>query len=273
MVKTLSSEREIYKTRVSDCEDKLEALEAEKAALLSKKDEAIASANSLFDATVAARVDAEGKLAQSEEKIAELSGTVHAFRSNLEGMKTEIEIRSVDRYKTSPAFDAFMHREFKNGIQECRNIVESNLDSEAQKLMDLTIQSNASRALQSLRDSRKLWLAHCRSWGLPVLDMHMEIPNQSGLPKVYTAEKPGSSIFGLRIDAGPDVDYELSDGEENLVLSEKAILTSVETNPEDHLSLAELSKKEKTSQGPELFKNLQDPEPFKNSQDPDPSAP
>ncbi|KAL5840128.1 hypothetical protein ACOSQ4_012736 [Xanthoceras sorbifolium] len=177
MVKTLSSEREIYKTRVSDYEDKLEALEAEKAAPLSEKDEAIASANSLFDAAVAARVEVEGKLAQSEEKVTELSGTVDAFRSNLEGMKIEIEIRSVDRYKAFLTFDAFMYREFRNGIQEYRNIVESNLDSEARKLMDLAIQSNASRALQSLRDSRKLWRAYYRSWGLPVLDMHMEIPD------------------------------------------------------------------------------------------------
>ncbi|KAL5739215.1 hypothetical protein ACOSQ2_028395 [Xanthoceras sorbifolium] len=57
MVKTLSSEREIYKARVNDCEDKLEALEAEKTDLLSEKDEAIASANSLLDVAVAARVE------------------------------------------------------------------------------------------------------------------------------------------------------------------------------------------------------------------------
>ncbi|KAL5805731.1 hypothetical protein ACOSQ3_028637 [Xanthoceras sorbifolium] len=160
MVKTLSSEREIYKARVNDCEDKLEALEAEKTDLLSEKDEAIASANSLLDVAVAARVEVEGKLAQLEEKVTELSGTVDAFRSNLEGVKTEIGIRAVDRYKASPAFDAFMHREFRNGIKECLNIVESNLDSEARKLMDFAIQSNAARALQSLRVD----LGVCLSW-------------------------------------------------------------------------------------------------------------
>ncbi|KAL5799438.1 hypothetical protein ACOSQ4_032322 [Xanthoceras sorbifolium] len=149
--------------------------------------------------------------------------------------KIEMEIRAMDRYKASPTFDAFMHREFRNDINECRELIQSDVSPEVLHTIDLAIANNVNRSKVDLQHARKVWRAHCWSWKLLVLDMHIEIPKQAGMPKAYGSEKSGSNILGSRVDTGPDpdVDYELSHGNEDIALSEKKASTSFETDSED----------------------------------------
>ncbi|KAL5798688.1 hypothetical protein ACOSQ2_003508 [Xanthoceras sorbifolium] len=69
-----------------------------------------------------------------------------------------MEIRAVDRYKNSPAFNAFMHREFRNAMKEYQTFLQPLVDKKLSK-------------------SRKTWRAHCRKKRIPILDMHLKIPS------------------------------------------------------------------------------------------------
>ncbi|KAL5752519.1 hypothetical protein ACOSP7_022713 [Xanthoceras sorbifolium] len=107
----------------------------------------------------------------------------------MERAKIEMENRVVDLYKASPAFDAFMHREFRNNIKEYRYFLHQVASLEALEKMDRVMANN------------------------------------EGLPKIYANDKAGSNILGAKIDKGPDPDFDytplFSEGKEDLILNGK----------------------------------------------------
>ncbi|KAL5799511.1 hypothetical protein ACOSQ4_032395 [Xanthoceras sorbifolium] len=146
-------------------------------------------------------------MARVENK--ELSDRVDSFKFTMEGTKAEMEIRV-----------------FRNDIKECRSLIETVASPEVLERIDCDMANN-----------------------LLVLDMHMEIPNQEGHPKVYVNDKAGSNIFGSRMDNGPDPDFDyiLSDGEKDLVLSEKE--ESESESDEDKIPLSKFAKSGLSSKG------------------------
>ncbi|KAL5763239.1 hypothetical protein ACOSP7_019503 [Xanthoceras sorbifolium] len=107
----------------------------------------------------------------------------------LEGAKIEMEIRAMDHYKDSLAFDAFMHRKFRNGLKECQSFLQDMVNKETLVKLDAAIQNNAKMREQTQRKLRKQWRAHCRMKKLTILDMHLELPSKEGIPKLYENDK------------------------------------------------------------------------------------
>ncbi|KAL5794290.1 hypothetical protein ACOSP7_002884 [Xanthoceras sorbifolium] len=80
--------------------------------------------------------------------------------------------------------------------------------------------------------------------GVP-LDSRSKVETNLSVPLTDIAESS-------RMNGGPDLDFDylLSDGEEDISLSNKEELSEMETDSEDQLSLLELSRKRKASQDP-----------------------
>ncbi|KAL5819387.1 hypothetical protein ACOSQ4_023229 [Xanthoceras sorbifolium] len=86
------------------------------------------SLNKLLDYSVATWVEVEDWLARIEKENQELNNKVDSFKYLMDGAKIEMKIRAVDRYKSSLAFDAFMHWKFRNGMKECQSFLQPVAD-------------------------------------------------------------------------------------------------------------------------------------------------
>ncbi|KAL5758553.1 hypothetical protein ACOSP7_021164 [Xanthoceras sorbifolium] len=123
------------------------------------------------------------------EKNKELSNYVDSYKFLMDGARTEIEIKAVDRYKTSSVFDAFMHREFRNGMKEYLSFLQLVVSQKVLEDLSRAIANNMKISQDELRKARKF-------------------PSKEGKPKVYVNDKARSHFLGGRMD-------------EELVLSEK----------------------------------------------------
>ncbi|KAL5763978.1 hypothetical protein ACOSQ2_016572 [Xanthoceras sorbifolium] len=122
-------------------------------------------------------------------------------------------------------------------------------DAVMARRIDRAMTNNMNISKTELQKARKIWRAHCRRWKLPVLEMHIEIPDQEGHPKVYANDKAKFNILGSRMDDGlnPDFYYILSVGKEDLALSKKE--ESESESGEDQIPFSKFAKSGISSNG------------------------
>ncbi|TXG72764.1 hypothetical protein EZV62_001343 [Acer yangbiense] len=122
--------------------------------------------------------------ANSKSELAKNNAFLHAMR--------ELELRVVDRYKKSPAFDAFIYREYYNEMNVAHDFYSAK-----------------KRATE-----KKDWRAHCRQAHVDPLPMHLEMVGES-TALTFFARNKATSPFLEDFDLVPPTRYRyvLSDSE------------------------------------------------------------
>ncbi|KAK3231249.1 hypothetical protein Dsin_003130 [Dipteronia sinensis] len=127
----------------------------------------------------------------------------------------ELVLRAVDRYKRSPAFDAFMYRGYCNGMKTAHAFYSARIQATETAVNRFKgfMEEGWRKALCSINDQQKNWRAHRRQVHVDPLLMHLEMVGESAFPTFY-AQNEATVLEDF--DMGPPIGYRymLLDSEE-----------------------------------------------------------
>ena len=137
-------------------------------------------------------------------------------------MKVVLEVEAVDRFKRSPAYDAFLLREFEQGMRQSRKFfaMKDHSNDKALRRFDKSLQLHMDDAVSSIKEQIKHWKAHCRYTRTNPHPMHLEIPSRRAFNTYFSGRKGSFSGSGAEPDLGPVAgrDYESFMPEEDEVV-------------------------------------------------------
>ncbi|KAK0607918.1 hypothetical protein LWI29_022605 [Acer saccharum] len=99
----------------------------------------------------------------------------------------KLELRTVDRYKRSPAFDAFMYREYYNKLYTVHDFYSAKQQAteNAVNRFQGFMEEEWEKALSFINDQQKNKQAHCRKAHADPLPMHLEMVGKSAALMLY----------------------------------------------------------------------------------------
>src|SRR5579862_4608706 len=120
-------------------------------------------------------------------------------------MKVVLEVEAVDRFKRSPAYDAFLLREFERGMRQSRKFfaMKDHSNDKALRRFDKSLQLHMDDAVSSIKEQMKRWKAHCRYTRTDPHPMHLEIPSRGGFNTYFSGLKGSFSGSSAEPDLGP----------------------------------------------------------------------
>src|SRR5579862_7568067 len=95
-------------------------------------------------------------------------------------MKAVLEVETVDCFKRSPAYDAFLLREFEWGMRQSKKFfaMKDHSNEKALRRLEKSIQLHMDDAVSSIKEQIIRWNAHCRYTWTDPHPMHLEIPSR-----------------------------------------------------------------------------------------------
>ena len=116
-----------------------------------------------------------------------------------------MEVEAVDRFKRSPAYDAFLLREFERGMRQAKKFfaLKDHSNERALKRYDKNLQRHMDGAVRSVKSQLKLWKAYCRYTQTEPLPMHLEIPTKRAFNTYYSSQKGSFTGSGAEPNLGP----------------------------------------------------------------------
>ncbi|KAK2638198.1 hypothetical protein Ddye_025993 [Dipteronia dyeriana] len=112
------------------------------------------------------------------------------YTENLARIKHDIEIRAVDLFKQSPAFNALTFAHFVKGVEACRDFLFLCGEVKAAGVVDAALNLAIKDGNKKLKAQVDEWCTDCKSNGLPILPMHV---NLSADPRTtYGSPQPDS---------------------------------------------------------------------------------
>jgi DNA-binding transcriptional regulator YiaG len=217
-------------------EEKLFAAEDE---IRSLREQLSASQDSFAAHLEAERLSEEAR-EKAEREVQDLQNQLSTRDVIFNDMKAVLEVEAVDRYKRSPAYDAFLLREFERGMRQSKKFfaMKDHSTEKALRRFEKSLQLHMDDAVSSIKEQIKRWKAHCRYTGTDPHPMHLEIPSRRALHTYFSGRKGSFSGSGAEPDLGPVAgrDYEpfMPEGDEVVVWpSEDEIGDDDEDNVED----------------------------------------
>ncbi|KAK1571418.1 hypothetical protein Q3G72_016639 [Acer saccharum] len=138
----------------------------------------------------------------AQTKIAILEEQLKEYTENLKQVRKEVEIRAVDLFKQSPAFDAFLHNDFAEGVIKCRDFLRNRGDDVIATVVNDSLVHTLRSAEKHLEGQVEEWKRDRIRKGLEVLPMHIDLT--ANPRKVYGTPRPGSPWLDPIEDLGPD---------------------------------------------------------------------
>ncbi|KAK0602041.1 hypothetical protein LWI29_029785 [Acer saccharum] len=193
----------------SDC--KADALSGQIAKLTSERDNALSECKSLreeltrvkedYHKVVIARDGANKGLQEASNKIVVLERDLAKYTENLAKIMQEIEIRAVDLFKQSPAFNALTFAHFVKGVEACWDFLHRCGEVKAAGEVDAALNLAIRDGNKKLKAQVDKWCTDCKSKGLPILPMHVDL---SADPRTtYGSPQPDSPWLDPIPDLGP----------------------------------------------------------------------
>src|SRR5579862_9535498 len=160
-------------------------------------------------ASLAAHMEAERLAEEAKEKAERESEDLRnqlASKDAIFGaLRAELEVQAVDRFKRSPAYDAFLLREFERGMRQSKKFfaMKDHSNEKALRIFDRSLQAYLDHAVETIKGERKRWKAHCRYTRTEPHPMHLEVPTKRAFNTYYSGQKGSITGAGVELDLGP----------------------------------------------------------------------
>ncbi|KAK0570632.1 hypothetical protein LWI29_004136 [Acer saccharum] len=166
--------------------------------------------------SLAARLEVERLTEDAKEKAereaADLRNQLASHEVILTDLKAVLEVKAVDRFKRSPAYDALLLREFEKGLRQAKKFfaMKDHSTDKALRRFDRSLQQHMADGVGWIKEQIKRWRAHCRYNRTDPHPMHLEIPSKRAFNTYYSGQKGSFSGSGAEPDLGPVAgrDYE-----------------------------------------------------------------
>ena len=200
-------------------EEKLYVVEEE---IYSLKQQLSTSQDSLAACFEAEKLAEEAR-ERAEHESQDLQNQLSSKDAIFGDLKAELEVQSVDWFKRSPAYDAFLLREFERGMRQSRKFfaMKDHSNEKALKRFDKSFQLHMESAMGSVKKQIKRWKAYCRYTRTEPHPMHLEVPTKRAFNTYYSGKKGSLNGSGDEPYLGPvtgqDYGPFMPEGDEEIV--------------------------------------------------------
>ncbi|KAK0588977.1 hypothetical protein LWI29_007964 [Acer saccharum] len=176
--------------------------------------------------SLVARLEAERVAEEAKEKAErealDLRNQLTSRELIFDNLNAVLEAEAVDRFKRSPAYDAFLLREFERGMRQSKKFfaMKDHSNEKALRRFDRSLQQHMASGVGSIKEQIKRWKAHCRYNRTEPHPMHLEIPSKRVFNTYYFGQNGSFSGFSAEPDLGPvagrDYGSFMPDGDEEV---------------------------------------------------------